>query len=84
MARLDRFDHAFVAGDLPAHAVADHQIGLAAAQMALHTLPGVGLDEGMPAVRRHDARDRQVLMPAQGLGRASASAARRSDAGGCE
>ena len=71
---LDCFDHAFVAGALPAHQVADHQVGLAPAQVALHTSAFGGLDEGMPAVRGHDPRHCQPLETAQG-NRASTLAA---------
>ena len=92
-ARVDMLDHAFVAGRQPAHAVADDEIALLAARMAAHA-PAVGrFDDRMAAMGGDDESEVQRLEAAQdqraiGVMRVvcavSASASRRSLAGGCE
>jgi len=61
-ARFQVFDHAAVAGGLPAHMVADHELALLAdhelallaARVAHHPLAVGGLHDHVAAVRGHD------------------------------
>ena len=49
------FDHAFIAGGLPAHHVANHAVALLAPQMAAHAHAVGRFDPDMAAVRRDHA-----------------------------
>jgi len=73
-ARLDMFDDAFIAADLPADPIADDAIALLAARMAGDAAPFRCLDHVVPAVARDDEAD--VELDGGAHGRAPASRAR--------